>query len=248
MIKWCGYTWESAMEGGRIIHPDRPYMWYSEECVEQLRDGTVHFKIKEDPRDVKYWDGTVYHPTMAVGIIRSKEEFDYGIFKASVQCPEGYNLWPSFWLSGTHSWPPEIDIMEAWSNDNDYFKWLRPQFPYLVPGWSTTTNVHYNQIKNNEYVINNIGSKNIPIWKQWHDPINRFIEYECVWEPDRIIFKVNGHTVRRVGKRIAHLLTKNINYKMNVIFNLWHEDPEEYHVEMNTEMIIKDFSYEPYKK
>ena len=26
------------------------------------------------------------------------------------------------------------------------------------------------------------------------------------------------------------------------------EDPEEYHVEMNTEMIIKDFSYEPYKK
>lgn len=252
MITWCNYEWESVMEGGRKIHPKNPYMWYSEECVNIDSDGVAHLFIKHDPKDIVYCDENgckTYHPTMATGLLRSVVPFDYGTFSASIKCPQGYNLWPSFWLSGDESWPPEIDIMEAWSKNNRYFRLLKPQFPYVFLHWNTTSNVHYN---NDSMKHNDISSKGISVFKQCKNPTDNFIKYECIWEPDRIQIKANRRVVREVGKEISNMLTRNIkkdaSYVMDVIFNLWHEDPSAYKVKMIGEMQIKDFEYIPYKK
>jgi hypothetical protein len=38
------------------------------------------------------------------------------------------------------------------------------------------------------------------------------------------------------------------SYKMDVIINVWCEDPQEFEVHLDTPMIIKNFKYEPYSK
>lgn len=253
MIEWCGYKWDSVMEGGRRIHPDMPWMWYCNDCASVDSDGVLHLKIENRPTEIHHWDGKVYKPTIATGVVRTRESFSYGTFSAEVQLPSGTNLWPSFWTTGDHSWPPEIDIMEAWSdNKGKYFRWTIPQFPYLVPSWKTTTNVHYNiydgDYPDGERVKTAIGSRNIPWCKQRKDPDKNFVTYTCEWKPDSIKFYANGKLIRGVGAEVARDLTQNntsSDFRMDVIFNVWCENPAYNNVDMSHEMLVKNFTYTP---
>ncbi len=249
MIYWCGYEWESKMDGGRRIHPGQPWMWYCDNCATVDGENVLHLTIKRDSTLIKYWDGTIYNPTIATGTVRTKIPFSYGTFSAEVKMPKGYNLWPSFWLTGDKNWPPEIDIVEAWSGNNDYFKWSIAQPPYICPSWRTTTNVHYNERKDGGLVKDAIGSRNIPWLKQTKNPTDNFVEYKCEWFPDSIKFYANGKLVRKVGKDVAHKLVENLKdgkFEMDVIFNLWCENPDEYTVSIETDMLAKNFKYVPY--
>lgn len=255
MVKWCGRDWECCMEGRRKIHPEYPWTWYSEECVTVDKDGVLHLKIKRDPKKIVYYDGREFYPEIAAGILRSCEPFSYGTFSADIKMPKGYNLWPSFWLTGDKHWPPEIDIAEAWTGENDYFKWTIPQFPYICPSWRTTTNVHYNDTVDSEgssaggnYRKASIGSRNIPWFKQKKNPAEEFIEYKCEWFPDSIKFYAGGKLVRKVGKDAAEKLVRYLpdqSFQMDAVFNLWCENPEEYRVSMDTEMLVKNFTHTP---
>lgn len=243
---WCGYNWTNSMNG-RLIHLDQPWMWYDSENIMLGENNTINLTIEKKPRDIQYWDGTLYHPTIACGTMRSIESFNYGTFSADIMCPRGYNLWPSFWLMGSGNWPPEIDIMEAWSGNNNYFKMFISQPPYLSPSWRTTTNVHYNDNNMNK---TSIDSRNVSVCKSAKNPAENFIKYEVIWKPDEIIFKVNGKNIRTADKNVARKLTENIKdkekgYKMNVIFNLWCEDPSKYNVKLLSPMKIRNFTYKP---
>lgn len=248
-LKWCGYRWEHCMEGGRKIHPDNPWMWYSPSCCRVDADGVLRLKLENHPNTVKYWNGVTYHPQIATGLVRSLEEFDYGTFSAEIMLPPGKNLWPSFWLTGAKHWPPEIDIMEAWSGDGSYFKWTTPQFPWVNPSWRTTTNTHYNTIVGNAFRKKDIGSKNISVLKQKLDPSENFVEYKCEWMPDSIKFYAGGKLVRTVSKNVSRELVENINgdcdHRMDVVFNLFCEDPENFEVGLGSEMLVKNFKHIP---
>lgn len=250
-INWCGYNWKCAMEGGRLIHPKEPWMWYDHSQISIQDDGTLVLKMKERSAEVYDFEGNVYNPSLACGLIRSVEDFDYGTFSADIMLPKGTNLWPSFWISGSENWPPEIDIMEAWLNEKGkYFRWLIPQFPWVNPSWRTTTNVHYNTPN---LKIDNCGSRNISWFKQRKDPSEQFIEYKCIWEPETITFFVNGKKTRTISGKICKYLTENLEhpdktYKINVIFNVLCENPEKNKISLTQPMYIKDFKYEPLKK
>lgn len=228
MIEAFGYKWTASMEGGRIIHPDEPWMWYDHESV-SAENGTAELIARDERRTVKFYDGRVFKPTVSCGVMRSAEMFGYGTFSAEIQLPKGKNLWPSFWLVGDGHWPDngEIDIMEAWSNGKgSYYR-----FPL---GWRTTTNIHYL-----EGVHKQIGSKNISVLKQPKNPSGQFIRYEVEWRLNIVTFRVNGKTVRECGWDIAqHLLGK----RMHIVFNLW-TDSEDFTCE--TPMKIKNFEYKP---
>lgn len=251
MIEWCGYKWESVMDGGRRIHPGQPWMWYCDDCARVDSDGVLHLKIEKKPTDIYHWDGKVYHPTIATGIVRTRKSFSYGTFSAEIKLPNGWNLWPSFWTTGDQHWPPEIDIMEAWSGENDYFKWTISQFPWFQPSWRTTTNVHYNDREGNQLVKTSIGSRNIPWRKQKKDPTKNFIEYKVEWFPEAIRFYAGGNLVREVVGEVPSKLVQNLedgNFRMDAILNLWCEDPSQGKVQMQTEMLAKNFNYSPYSK
>lgn len=252
VIKWCGYEWSCNMEGGRLIHADLPWYWMDKDNVKIFTDDdycrVIELSLEHKDNTVKHWNGNTYHPTEACGTIRTINGFSYGTFSADIKLPHGYNLWPSFWLSGEANWPPEIDIMEAWSYNDNCFVLTQPQFPWFNPGWKTTNNIHY--LKDNMEKTH-AGSNNISIFKQWKNPMDNFVNYKVDWFPDSITFYVNDKVVRRIGKEIANDLTQNINkpekgFKMNVIFNVWCENPEKFDVECTTPMQIKNFKYKPY--
>lgn len=263
-IIWCGHVWQSCMEGYRLINPSNPWQWYSEHCIRITDSNSLILTMEKDPRDIRHWDGEIYKPTYGVGTLRSKEAFGYGTFKAKVMCPEGKGLWPSFWLScketyqeflyernhrGKSLWPygGEIDGMEAWSGDGNYFKLFIAQPPYFKPSWRTTTNIHY--AIGDEH--KSIGSRNIPWCKQRKNPVCNYIEYEIEWLPEKITLKANDKIVRQ-DTASAIAITKywkSINMKpgMAVIFDLWVDDPSKNEIRLRNDMYIKDFSYIPMK-
>ncbi len=247
-FSWCGYTWKAAQENGRLIHPDSPWYWYSLDTIRICSDNVLELYIKYNPKEIKHWNGKTYHPTIEVPTMRTIETFGYGTFKADIMLPTGTNLWPSFWTTGSGNWPPELDIMEAWSEDDKYFKWFIAQPPYFSPSWRTTTNVHY---RNKDLEHKSVGSRNISWFKQRNNPCIEYIEYKCEWLPNSITFYANGREVRKITgdvckDLIVNLKDLNKGYKMNVLFDVWCEDPEKCNVEMYTPMRIKNFEYEPY--
>ena len=45
-----------------------------------------------------------------------------GYFEIRCKTPGASEMWPAFWLASRHSWPPEIDVFEFYTNDNDRFE------------------------------------------------------------------------------------------------------------------------------
>lgn len=251
-FNWCNHSWKCEMDGGRIVHPEHPYYWYSndENVVVRMKNGEIHLYCKYNPRDIKYYDGRIFHPTYEAATIRSIKAFDFGTFSCEMKMPKGKNLSASFWLTGAGNWPPEIDIEEGWTEEKkDWFRFTEPYFPWIKPSWRTTTNVHYRDDQLNK---THIGSRNISICKQPLFPDENFIKYECEWLPNKITFKANGVVVRTIKGDVCEKLVKNLKdpekgYKMNVIFNVWCEDPENHDIQQYTPLIIRNFKYEPIK-
>lgn len=228
MIEAFGYRWTASMEGGRIIHPDEPWMWYDYESV-FTENGTAELIAHNEKRTVKFWEGSVFKPTVACGVMRSVETFGYGTFSAEIKLPKGKNLWPSFWLVGDGHWPDsgEIDICEAETNGMGLYY----RFPL---GWKTTNNVHY--ALDGEH--KQIKMKNISILKQIYNPSNKFIKYEAEWRPNKITFFVNGKTAREVGWDVTRHF---VGERMHVIFNT---KTTSEHYTCDTPMIVRKFKYE----
>lgn len=247
MIDFCKYKWTMAMENGRLIHPDYPYMWYdgrqvivNSEIYNGKKDWCAILYAEEKPNTIHHWDSKTYHPTVACGLLRSADTFGYGTFSAEIQLPKGKNLWPAFWLVGEGRWPKggEIDIMEAWSGKcGNYFKIGKPQPPYIIPlnYWNTTTNIHWEE--NGEH--KSVGSRRLPLICSLKNPANRFVKYEVEWRQDIINFRVDGKTIRTYGYDIAKRLQGT---RQHVIFDLWTTGLD---YTLETPMMIRNFEYKP---
>lgn len=244
MFDIWNYQWECCMEGGRIIHPNFPYIWYDDMMVERhpLYPDTAIIRLMQCTRYINYWDGKLYTASMAGGVLRSVQTFGYGTFSAEIKMPQGKGLWGSFWLCGDGPWPQsgEIDICEGYS-DNNYFRLTTPYFPWLNPSWKTTNNIHY--AENGEH--KQVKPHSVSVFKQPCKPTSGYVKYECKWTPSEIVIKVGGKLIRRDKAALKHFTPTN--GRMRVIFNLWCEDPENNPVIMQTPMLIKNFNYEPYE-
>ena len=236
-----GFDWQCCMEGGRIIHPAFPYVYYDETKISSQGD-IVRLDLGTPAQTtVKYWDGTIYHPQYGGGLLRSVDTFTYGTFSAEICMPKGKGLWASFWLVGEGSWADhgEIDINEGYSDD-DYSALFTHYFPWLNPSWKTTNNIHYTQ--NGEH--KQAGARNVGKCIQPYEPYRSFIKYGCKWSPDEIVFYADGKKVRKDTKAVKHFLHDQGD-KMRVIFNFWCEDPTTHEISVETPMLIRNFKYQP---
>lgn len=159
--------------------------------------------------------------------------FNYGTFTWRVIMPEYPQLWPALWLSAEHSWPPEIDVVEGYTEERGNY--IRS---YLQT--SLETNAHYRVGGGHKCV----GAKAMcyMTYKRLHRMIDT---WSCVWTPDYVKIIFNGQCIRTIrDKKLLDDL--NDRHSMCPIMNMMITDKFELKdINDNPHMDIIDFKYEP---
>jgi beta-glucanase (GH16 family) len=112
-----------------------------------------------------------------VGMVKSLKAYQYGIFEWNIELPFGPQLWPAIWLTGRDSWPPEIDILEGYSDDN------------MKYGRNLNSNIHCGSNPTNHY---GIGANRHGLFVDLDKPLNLI----CHWTKDFIKIYYNGFLCR----------------------------------------------------
>lgn len=102
-FNWGGCEWISQQPWG-VSHQEHPNIIYSPECIVINKNDEVELTIKRKEDHI------------LMGLLSSVKLFGYGTYTIDVEMPKGHNIWPALWLCRHQSWPPEIDIMEAYYN------------------------------------------------------------------------------------------------------------------------------------
>jgi hypothetical protein len=229
-IYWSGYKWLTHERWG-YIHPAKPFMWYDESAVQiDMQTDILHLRTHENPRYFPELDVT---SRIGIGLVSCIEPFGYGTYEIECKLPVGKSMWPAFWMYSFDSWPPEIDVFEAYTEKSDsYFKL---QLKNLFGFWNVQTNAHYR-----------IDNGNKMIWTKTHwfgfkDPAKNFIKYKLVWEPDSLKYYYNNRLVRTVTN--TDLMNQLKDTKMNVILNSGFETVLPTEQVPITDFIVKSFTY-----
>lgn len=177
--KWTCRTgnWQVAPDGAPIVpgwgNQERQYYTASLENV-QLDDGCLQIIARRETSPQQF--GQRYPYTSARIDTCGKFSFTYGriVFRAS--CPLGTGLWPAVWMLPQESaygpWAAsgEIDLLETKGR-------LRDQIYGTIHfGGVCPNNVH----REHRFTLPDGGG------------IDSFHIYECIWEPGRITWSVDG--------------------------------------------------------
>jgi hypothetical protein len=172
------------------IHPEFPYQYYSDREV-RWKGGTGLILGTSEANDVEVFDsnGVGHFPDCSVGLVSSKFGFKYGRLEVTAILPEGHGLWPAIWTTAVDSWPPEIDLVEGYSeNRSNYGNWL-------IPGFRLQTNVHY---RDKEMSNRNIKGRNHCVFK---NPIKKETKFTLVWSEKSIKIYYDNRLVRCVKNK-----------------------------------------------
>lgn len=226
-LNWSGYEWIPKERWGNI-HPDHPEKWYDPTQVSIDENGILSLGVH------RHYKGFPEHNIISpvgIGLVSCTHKFSYGKFSIIAKLPKGKNLWPAFWLYGWETWPPELDVFEAYSGSFlGYFKF---DIKNPLGFWKVETNVHYETDKRSS-----IGGKTS--WFGFKNPSNHFMKYEIDWRPDSIDFIFNDKIVRSITD--DSILSKFRNQPMNVIINTSIRNLK---FTQKSEFLIKEFKYEP---
>lgn len=207
-INWI----EASHWWAQPYHPDFLDAWFDPAQITQGNEG-IEFNISAKPRYFPEVDTTM----RAAGTsIKSKEAWQYGIFKFIAKLPSGPQLWPALWLTGNFSWPPEIDLLEGYSNNSDDYD----------NGIRLLSNVHmtYKGGKND------VGSARHRLSNKVTE---EFIEYVIWWEEDFIKLYYNGYLVRHITDKKA---LETMNETMVIVVGAGNQ--KEFNQTAKTPMIV----------
>jgi len=164
-----GLPWGVVSENWLMYYDNTP------DCV--VANDMLHLYTKYKPKE---FDSRVTIP-FGVGAIFSKQLWQYGWFEIEAQLPEGKNLWPAIWLTG--AWPPEIDIMEAYSENGSGMK-----SKYMgLEDWKIQPNLHFGEPDS----MMRFGADNHPI----QEATNKIVKYTLHWTKDFIKIYYDGHLI-----------------------------------------------------
>jgi hypothetical protein len=115
----------------------------------------------------------------ASGLMSTHDRFSqaYGRFEIRAKLPKGQGLWPAFWLlpQATFHGPPEIDVLEAWTN---------PIGTPPIDADDVQAAVHYGSSYNPDLFHQ--------VWHNGPDFTLDFHTYAIEWRPGVIKFIVDG--------------------------------------------------------
>ena len=124
-FSWSGYKWITQERWGNI-HPDKTVSWYDETAVELAYSSVIECDqlILKTHKNPQYFKELEVESPIGVGLVSCKTKFSYGYYEIEAKLPTAPSLWPAFWTWAWESWPPEVDIFEAYSNKRgSYFNW-----------------------------------------------------------------------------------------------------------------------------
>lgn len=235
-IIWENYVWNSGQPWG-YIHPQYIRQWYDPTSVVINDNKTLSLKTKFNPR---YFPEYNEISDIGIGLVHCEERFSFGKFEFVAKLPRGKYLWPAIWMSGWNAWPPEIDILEGYSNRLSNYFFINWSFP--ISYWNLKTNLHYIDKDNNDKK-DNVGQKSN--FFSFKSPSKNYFKYTCIWEKNYIEIFYNKKLVRRfTDKKTLRDLN---NKKMMVILNnatLKGVDKTKNHIE--SVFNIKSFKYEKF--
>jgi len=238
-IIWSGYTWLNRERWGRI-HPEHSRAWNDPNCVE-IRDGMLVLKTRKSPSSFIV-NGKIVETTVGIGLVSNRKKFGHGYFEIEAKLPTGKNLWPAFWMWSFDSWPPEIDVFEAYtSKKKGYFKLFPSKWWRFLGFWNVQTNIHFGNKEDG--TKDSIGG--LTHWMGFKNPRKNFIKYGCLWTQEKIELFYNNRKVQTIDdpKIMKHFenTTMNVIINNHVDYDVDKENPTE------SEFIIKYFKYEPLK-
>lgn len=193
------------------FHPDYLHQYYGKDSdFVNVENGSLNLFAKYKPK--KFHDFkkniSVTIP-YGIGLVFSKETFKYGYYEVNGILPTGKFLWPAIWLTAEKTWPPEIDILEAYSGKkSDYSNQFGIPYVKLEP------NIHYGFVEDN--TKSSYGAKVYPIPL---NPSERPVTYAVHWTENFIKFYYDGYLIFQTKKKdILNYFNKN-DVRMNIILN-----------------------------
>jgi beta-glucanase (GH16 family) len=111
----------------------------------------------------------------------------YGRFEIRAKLPEGRGLWPAFWLLPERPGhgPPEIDVMEAWTN---------PPGTHAPDSRSVSSAVHYGDTYDSDL--------SHTVWARGRDFTTDFHDYAVEWRPGSVTMLIDGEERGRITKDV----------------------------------------------
>jgi beta-glucanase (GH16 family) len=196
--------WQSTIYGARTLSNNGEQQFYSDSTVGvnpfSAHDGTLTITASPGSNP----DGLAYNS----GVISTLGDFsqEYGYFEMTAKLPQGAGMWPGFWLlQSDHSWPPELDILEAFGATNSR-------------GEGGADQAHIN-------LISTVPGESQGNWVHVSGDIyNEFHRYGVDWEPDTITYYIDGQEVGKVAT------PSDMHKPMYMVANLavgggWAENP-----------------------
>lgn len=194
--------WGFGMPWGDF-HPEYLHQYYDNDGTLSYinKDGELVLELRKRPKSwikskLPDWRTSDKMPSeftipVGVGFVHTKKSWKYGWFTADIKLPKGQSYWPAFWTASMNSWPPEIDILEAYSEKGPEYEGNTFFGLFKKKGLQHRPNLHYGKIEDgtkDEY-----GAWDIPIAAS----TERFVQYALRWEKDLIEIYYDGIVVFR---------------------------------------------------
>jgi hypothetical protein len=224
-FEFWGMNWETCMEGSRPIHPlDPRYCIHKSNVIVDKRLKMITLNMKYDPIIINWYGPNWsqkrdYKIDYTCGLIKTKNPIPINsIIEVDLKFPKGANIWSSFLLTACDSWPPEIDIVGACTDNKGSYKnklSFHTQWPFIYKDYKLETNIHYRNQKNNPDEIGCMGinpkNLNLPLEENWN-------HFKCIWSEDMVEIHVNDKLVRKITNE--YILSKLKTKGMWAIFSI----------------------------
>jgi beta-glucanase (GH16 family) len=126
----------------------------------------------------------------ASGLMSTHHRFAqaYGRYEIRAQLPKGQGLWPAFWLlpQDPGYGPPEIDVMEAWTN---------PIGTSPIDAATTSSHIHYGPHGYKPDLFHSI-------WYKASDFTKDFHTYAVEWRPGSLTMIIDGVVRGRITQDV----------------------------------------------
>jgi beta-glucanase (GH16 family) len=161
------YPWQSP-DGCTNFGNSDEYEWYTP-SQDKVYGGALHLVAERIPTHGLASSGSSKEYAFRSGMVTTFPgfRFQYGYIQVVARIPYGPGLWPAFWLAAAdEQWPPEIDILEHYGTQKQFYEHLHPVASRAQEGSETVPDL-------------SVG---------WH-------VFGLYWSPYRIVWFVDGRPV-----------------------------------------------------